>query len=83
MRGGEQYDINLAYIDIVVLVLLWSFCFVSTVVDMASRHLTMGLTAMCESVTGGDSGANSSENAWHKDPGARVITPPSEWMYAS
>ena len=46
MRGGEQYDINLAYIDIVVLVLLWSFRFVSTVVDMVSRHLTMGLTAM-------------------------------------
>jgi len=22
----------------------------------------------CESVTGGDSGANSSEVAWHKDP---------------
>ena len=46
VRGGEQYDINLAYIDIVVLVLLWSFRFVSTVVDMVSRHLTTGLTAM-------------------------------------
>ena len=43
---GRRMTPIFAYIDIVVLVLLWSFRFVSTVVDMVSRHLTMGLTAM-------------------------------------